>query len=411
MSQISWLDFSDEDQRRVREMIQMFSESDTVDDLGIGTLRDAISNVLFPGTSVIQTRARYFLFIPWIYRDVEKRFPNRLVEKGRALELNLIEALRLGGDLDGLIGQEAGQNLRTLPSAVYWSGLSRYQIFNAPTLSVRQYGRQVGRGLTPADLENELAETAAGFWNSEIPDPPDGFFKFEPIDFDLTFDEAQWLSERILTSRGPAEGLSLLDAFIIDLGIGDEPIISSSLRDQRLPSQTSPAIKDLVRHANLFSSAVQGAALLYNLMLAERRPADLEEVDATSASLYKDALSAWADDATGLGLQPWAAQIDEFWACFADNDMRAPAGARRFVSEWAKLIADGGPGAIHGHATRECVRQREFEHKRGQARLANERRLRAWRGESGVRPLSYRWELVQRMLRDIGAGLSGPQGG
>ena len=57
VSTISWLDHSEVDQRRVREMLRLFSDKDTVDDLGIGTVRDAISNSLVPGTSVIQTRA------------------------------------------------------------------------------------------------------------------------------------------------------------------------------------------------------------------------------------------------------------------------------------------------------------------------------------------------------------------
>ena len=52
---ISWLDHSEADQRRVREMLRLFSDKDTVDDLGLGTVRDTISNALFPGTSVIQT--------------------------------------------------------------------------------------------------------------------------------------------------------------------------------------------------------------------------------------------------------------------------------------------------------------------------------------------------------------------
>ncbi len=56
-------------------MLQLFSDKGTVDDLGIGTVRDAISNSLFPGTSVIQTRARYFLFVPWLFRRAEQTAP------------------------------------------------------------------------------------------------------------------------------------------------------------------------------------------------------------------------------------------------------------------------------------------------------------------------------------------------
>lgn len=51
----------------------MFEEPGTRDELGIGPVRDAFSEQLFPGTSVIQTRARYFLFVPWAFKEAARR--------------------------------------------------------------------------------------------------------------------------------------------------------------------------------------------------------------------------------------------------------------------------------------------------------------------------------------------------
>lgn len=48
----------------------MQNEPGTLDELGIGSIRDTFSDELFPGTSTIQTRARYFLFVPWIMQMV-----------------------------------------------------------------------------------------------------------------------------------------------------------------------------------------------------------------------------------------------------------------------------------------------------------------------------------------------------
>ena len=56
-SALTWLDVSAEQQRRVRDMIRLFEEPGTRDELGVGPVRDAFSELLFPGTSVIQTRA------------------------------------------------------------------------------------------------------------------------------------------------------------------------------------------------------------------------------------------------------------------------------------------------------------------------------------------------------------------
>ncbi|WP_272819028.1 DUF6361 family protein, partial [Prescottella equi] len=65
MSVIAWLDTSTEEERRMRELVKMLSDSDTLDDLGIGQIRDAFGDLLFPGISTVQTRARYLLFVPW----------------------------------------------------------------------------------------------------------------------------------------------------------------------------------------------------------------------------------------------------------------------------------------------------------------------------------------------------------
>ncbi len=39
--------------------------------MGLGRLRDALPEALFPGTSTIQTRLLYVLLVPWIYRRLE----------------------------------------------------------------------------------------------------------------------------------------------------------------------------------------------------------------------------------------------------------------------------------------------------------------------------------------------------
>jgi hypothetical protein len=73
MSSLTWLDYSDRQRREALDVIDLFREQDTVDELGLGTIRDAFANFFFPGTSTIQTRARYFLFLPWVFLDLERR--------------------------------------------------------------------------------------------------------------------------------------------------------------------------------------------------------------------------------------------------------------------------------------------------------------------------------------------------
>lgn len=405
---ISWLDHSEEDQRRVREMLQLFSDKDTVDDLGIGTVRDAISNSLFPGTSIIQTRARYFLFIPWLFRQAERRHPQQLVAKATDAERNLIGALLAGDDHDGLIGLQAGRNVRTLPSAIFWSGLIRYGIFLAPSLSIRQYGRYVARGQAILDAEDEIADRVPSFWQREIPDPPADFFRFQKTDFDLTRDEAEWLYERIISSDHPGQDISLLTTFVRDLRRGAAAPAVDAMWDATLPADTPPLIVRLVHHAERLSSAVHGAALLYNLMLADERSGALEVTDGTSPETYRLWLDEWTAHATQVQLADWAEYPDAFWDCVLTNVVRVPPATRLFVNDWMAILANKPGTLAKSTEARDLIRRREIQHKRGQARLANKKRLTEWSGYAGTSPLIFRWPQVQRMLRDIAAGLKEP---
>src|SRR5439155_26616412 len=101
MSSLAWLDFSESDRQKALDVIDMFREKGTVDELGLGTVRDALADLLFPGRSTIMTRARYCLFIPWVYlRHEGKKTPsNEIANSARKDEIALIESLAKTGDI------------------------------------------------------------------------------------------------------------------------------------------------------------------------------------------------------------------------------------------------------------------------------------------------------------------------
>ncbi len=146
LSTFTWLDYSERERRKMLDVINLFRERDTRDEIGIGGVRDRFADLLFPGTSTIQTRARYFLFIPWIYRQLEQERV-RSVDVGRLArerEVRLIYALRSSDDTNGVIGKEAGAALKRLPSSIYWQGLAIWGIRLFPG-SVEQYHRSLDR--------------------------------------------------------------------------------------------------------------------------------------------------------------------------------------------------------------------------------------------------------------------------
>lgn len=60
-SVFGWVATDAEQRRRMMEVVDQFRDSTTIDDLGLGGIRDAFSDTLFPGTSTLHTRIRYAL--------------------------------------------------------------------------------------------------------------------------------------------------------------------------------------------------------------------------------------------------------------------------------------------------------------------------------------------------------------
>ena len=133
-STLSWLDSSEHERRNVLELVSVLNEPGTLDELGIGTIRDTIAGTLFPGTSTIQTRERYFLFIPWILKIIEEGSPRGTEDRAKRLQLQLCYALEInhGTRETGVIGREAKSALQRWPLSIYWLGLARWGIRRYP---------------------------------------------------------------------------------------------------------------------------------------------------------------------------------------------------------------------------------------------------------------------------------------
>lgn len=69
---LGWIDFSKTERNKVLTVLDLLSENGTLDELGIATIRDGFSDLFFPGTSTIQTRAKYFFIVPYALRDLER---------------------------------------------------------------------------------------------------------------------------------------------------------------------------------------------------------------------------------------------------------------------------------------------------------------------------------------------------
>ena len=145
---LGWIDYSKSERSKVLSVLDMLSEAGTLDELGIAPIRDGFSNIFFPGTSTIQTRAKYFLIVPYALKDMElssETNPNKVNKMFDDIERRCGETFLINGtDTEGVIGNRSlrqGKWVKRTPADIYWAGLRRYGIFTAGNLSLSQYIR------------------------------------------------------------------------------------------------------------------------------------------------------------------------------------------------------------------------------------------------------------------------------
>ncbi len=54
---LAWLDYSQRDRKRALDALGLLREPSTFDELGLGAVRDALANLLFPDTSTMLARS------------------------------------------------------------------------------------------------------------------------------------------------------------------------------------------------------------------------------------------------------------------------------------------------------------------------------------------------------------------
>lgn len=380
----------------MRDLIRLFEEPGTRDELGIGSIRDAFSELLFPGTSVIQTRARYFLFVPWHFVATERRglSGDALLQRVDQEERKLVERFRKVGAVNGLIGRIAGARVKTLPSTIYWNGLEQFGILTAP-MSMRaasSFGAYLG------DEGDELVSRRMSAWHPTLPPAPKGFPGEDSGGFDMTAEEAAWLQERVLTA--------VPGTLLAHLVSG--PALTDSAAAWEEPSTLlAPVdVRDIVEHSRRFSSVIQGASLLYNLILAETYEARGFTSVTGKVDEYGLLLDEWAASVRN-DHETLASGLDAFWAVVLDGNPRVPPTAQWFVQTWLDVVAAAGTEEVgRDGKARELIRSRVIRLRGLRSLLHNDKQLALWGGSWGSSPLVFRWRTVRQLVIDIQEGLA-----
>jgi len=377
------------------QVISLFKQRDTRDEMGLAQIRDGFAEMLFPGTTTIQTRARYFLFVPWSYLILENRKTpsSKVEERMRYLELQVMEALEKSGETQGIIGQRSGKNLQRFPSSIYWNGLRTWEILRFPGYQP-QYHRVLDHFYLSkgSSYEKESPEYAGGSkanWDPNLPDHPSSFP--EELTFEITKEEAEYLSERLLISCNQ----SLLAYLVNNSSPVDVTFVWLHPEKESFPEQ----LQTQLCHARNFSETMHGTSLLYNLLLAEKRESEKLISD------FRERLSAWNENLQirEHELKQWDRQ--EFWESI--SHFKVYLSTKKFVDNWLSLLLDceGIADPVENEEMRDLVHHREYRLKGKRSRIENQRHLELWSGDAGTSQLDFRWGIGNQIATDIQNGL------
>lgn len=403
-SRFAWIDVDESSRRRMLDFIDQFRDQGTLDEIGIGTIRDAFADYFFPGTTTVQTRARYFLFIPWIYRRLESKgtASAELAGKLRAAELGLLKAMLDAGVGEGerLIGRQSGAALKRWPSSIYWTGLGRWGIRRFFG-SQERYRRWLDtfyrrRRHVAEEPERELGGEYTDNWDPDpnFPKMPGGFPS--GMTMNLRREDADYLVHRIRISCPGSLLASLLgNAAALE---ADAIWLLPNLAD------LSGELQEQIRNAQWFAQVMHGASLLYYWFAAslgsQTERADIAEVLLDEwASILKD---DWPD------VLAWSAARKRLWESPAFREVKIPGRTRRFVEDWIDHLVDRGSAEDiwKSETALRLIKDRERETKtEARARLWSRQQLERWDPSGPPLMLDYRWGITSSILMDIHNGL------
>jgi Family of unknown function (DUF6361) len=413
MSAIGWVDFSSEHREKVKSVIDLLATPGVIDELGIGVIRDSFSDSLFPGISTIQTRAKYFVTVPRIFRDYEKLPANKRRRQRLADYLNdqenlCMEALvenHADDPQDGIIGErfynKQGEVQRK-PSSAYWVGIRQFGLIRTE-LSLQAFCRKY------ANPDQSLLELVKGTDKSKGDDPDvsengnEGIVcpAYDPdwinqLSLNLSVDEATFLSNQI-AAKVPH---SLLGQALLDPNLREQFVELpnnwnfTALADeasfvQELPSELTQTILA----ARDFWQLMCGAHIRYNCLLQEQHGTKSKKTE------FDSEWEGWLEELAVFNWDRW--NTGALWNQVKLHQRRVRNYTVQFVEAWI----DGLRNHLPLEKLDKLVANQERYNKKSRARLQpnSQESVNDW---IGISDLNYRLFQARTIIRDIHNGLS-----
>ena len=393
--QLGWVDFSREDREKVLDVMNLLQEQGAVDEIGIGLVRDAFANLFFPGTSTVQTVAKYFLIVPYVLKEAtEGRYGNDLNIILRRIDQEEKECGKLlmqncPGE-DGIIGRRVLPKswVARKPSNIYWNGIRTYGIctqdLTIPELLKASIILQAQKKSSTlgskrddtADSERDDADAGKDVATQLFSVPDDYYADWRTnLSIHLTVSEAAFLRKMIETSVSA----SLL-GYLLRNSVDVTKYDSFEAIYEDLGAVVPAELAQTMKLACDFNRLVYAARVRYNYIL--------------SAGQNGDAVAEWAYIEENMQYM-MSVDVDDVLQTLHITNFRL----RRFLTSFKTALLAGDLDAAD-----KALIDREVEIKtRSRAKLckrddyAND----TW---IGGRYLDYRFSSAKRIITDIYRG-------
>lgn len=381
----------------------MFGASAGVrDEVGFLIIHQRYGDHFFPGTSVLHTRLRYALLIPWLYESLRTRrpVPKDFAKAFTALELELTGRLKfqdgLGGEKDGVIGGEVFPGAIGQPPAyVYWTALAKWGLIGT---------RPDGRSWSRADMARLLAasgrrvlqdddgkpfETFA--WPiSNLIRPPKSWDSDGKLTLDLSREERTYLAGKLRAVRSPNDPS---ESSLLSKLVGKPLGAAVHCWDRDIVAVAGNEAARLKRAGQAAALSAIGRAVYAAQVETLKETKDKRPQPDLHRAALTEAVDSWGKQARQLDMEAFLSDVGQL-----------PPSVEAVLKEsWGWLQGTSRTPMdlleVYGRA--------EAKRKGDRARLSNNQfgvdRRMEWQGEHHGRaePLHYRWGNVKRLLRDL----------
>ena len=384
-------------------MLKVLGESGSLDELGVGIVRDSISDLLYPGTSVLHTRAKYYILIPELFKKAMKSGFTTGAEVRNLINTDqdkIARALRRAVDEEtgtkaaGIIGGRSDRGVKMKPTRIYWNALRTTEIlcngdmsFDDACSAVAGYNSKTQNIVIKYEGEDDGGDAYdAGAGNFALFNAPCKESIKDYLDnptLHLRRDEADYLRSQFL--HVPVMKNTLMEYCLKT---------KTSFEGEALGDIPTDDMPEVLRHnlalATEFANFIYGAYIMYNMMFfengGENATADVKD---RLEEKYKD----WKKNTPGLPHRDEILKI-------VKNHEHYKTAIRDFLTKFESAVK-ANPSDICSDEEKRIIRQREQACKSVKAKIGKDYPFQ----EIQTAPMNYRHGTGQTIISDILKGM------